>query len=211
MWYAWTSAPILGDLLTMVVEVRSGFSFEILPGAKIRPSSIDHEVELDQDGTRRLVKATRLSSEAQNWLNSLEPGYVGSLPLEKGERISVNPEGVAITFRAQGLDHALGRAKTLLDFAALLPKQKSHTLPRKLRGVAPLIRAWAISDDAKREARLEAAARPDLEVLVSTWRSHVDLINATINQRPTSNLSARLMAFAEAAQEAELRLTRGAL
>jgi hypothetical protein len=118
----------------------------------------------------------------------------------------VNPETVAITFQAKGLDHALYRARTLLEFVALLPKRQAHTLPEELRAIAPLIRAWSVTDDAKRGARLAAASRLQLEGLASAWREHLDVINATIEHRPESDLSIRLMAFSQAAMEAERQI-----
>jgi hypothetical protein len=51
------------------------------------------------------------------------------LALTEHRQISLNPETVAITFQAKGLDHALLRARTLLEFVALLPKRRA-TLPR---------------------------------------------------------------------------------
>jgi hypothetical protein len=208
-WYLWTNLPALEPSLTMVVEARPGFSFEIHPGPVIRPGILDSEIELDREGRKHLVKARHISAAAQSWIDSLEPGILDGLALEKGEQMSVHRESVAITFQPRGLDHALRRAGTLTTFAKLFPPKKAHTLPRELRPISPLIRTYSISDDAKREARLAAASRQQLEELVSDWRKHLTLINATIDERPDTSLSIRLMAFSQAAQEAEVQL-RGA-
>ena len=208
-WSMWTSSPVLEPSLTMVVDVSSGFSFEVHPGSEIRPGFFDTEAEVDEEGKRHLVKARRPSPASQSWIDSLDPGYLDGLALERWESISVNEESLAITFRPKGLDYALHRATTLTNFANLLPKKRAHTLPKELRPIAPLIRAYSISDDAKREARLAAASRPQLEELAAVWRTHSKLINATIDERPDTSLSARLMAFSEAAQEAERQLRAG--
>jgi hypothetical protein len=208
-WHVWTNPPALAPSLTMVAEIKSGLSFEIVHGPQIRPGTFDFEIAEDPDGRRHFVKVSKLSPEVQSWIDNLEPAYLARLALGEQEELSVHPETVAIEFQANGLAHALERARTLLDFATLLPKRKAHTLPKELRPIAPLIRMWSISDDAKREARLAAASRPDLEGLVSAWRGHLDLLNATIEQRPTTDLSVRLMAFSQAAQEAELQLSSG--
>jgi hypothetical protein len=205
-WYLRTNPPSLGPTLTMVIEISTGLSFDIQPGPQVRPGASDYRVEEDSDGRRKLVDVRQLSEAAQNWIDNLEPRYLSELALEKDEHIGVHPETVAITFRANGLEHALDRAKTLRAFAGLLPRRKGHTLPKELRPLTSTIRSWAISDDAKREARLSAASKPQLEILVSAWREHLDLVNATIDQRPDTSLSARLMAFCQAAQEAELLL-----
>jgi len=208
-WYLWTNSPALEPSLTMVVEASPGFSFEIHPGPVIRPGLLDSEIELDREGRKHLVKARHIAAAAQRWIDSLEPGTLSGLALEKGEEISVHRESVAITFQPNGLDHALHRAGTLINFAKLLPPKKAHSLPKELRPLRPLIRTYSISDDAKREARLAAASRQELEELVSDWRKHLTLINATIDERPDTSLSIRLMAFSQAAQEAELQLRAG--
>jgi hypothetical protein len=209
-WHVWTHPPILGPLLTMVVEAKSGLTFELVSGPKIRPGLLEHAVQEDSDGRKHLVEVREISPAVESWINSLETSSFTRLALTEHEQISVSPETVAITFQAKGLDHALYRARTLLEFVALLPKRKAHLLPKELRPIAPLVRAWSVTDDATREARLAAASRRQLEGLVSAWRRHRDLINATIAQRPTSDLSVRLMAFSQAAMEAELLLGNGA-
>lgn len=206
-WYLWTHPPVLGPLLTMVVEARSGLSFEIVAGPKIRPGRLDYEVQEDPQGHKNLVTVRKISPAVETWIDSLEPNAFTRMALDEHEVVSVNPEAAAITFQARGLDYAIYRARTLLDLVALLPKRKAHNLSAKLRPIAPLIRAWSVSDDGRREKRLAAASRPQLEAIVSAWREHLDLINSTIEQRPTSNLSARLMAFSEAAMEAEQHLS----
>lgn len=202
-WYAWTEPPALGRLLTIVIEARSGLSFELVSGPKIRPGLLDHTIEEDEQGQKHLVKVRAIAPAVEGWINSLEPDSFTRLALQEPEKISVHRETVAITFQAKGLDHALYRARTLLDLIALLPKRKAHTLPKELRPMAPLIRAWSVTDDAKREARLAAAPRSELDALVSAWREQLDVINSTIDERPETDLSARLMAFTQAAMEAE--------
>jgi hypothetical protein len=192
----------------MVVEAKSGLSFELVAGPKIRPGLTENAVEEDSEGQKHLVNVREVSPAVESWINGLEADAFIRLELQEHDQISVNPETVAITFQAKGLDHALYRARTLLEFVALLPKRKAHTLPKELRPIAPLIRAWSITDDAKREARLAAASRSELEGLTSAWREHLDLINATIEHRPTSDLSIRLMAFSQAAMEAEQQIRK---
>ena len=208
-WHVWTHPPVLGPLLTMVVEAKSGLTFELVSGPKIRPGLLENAVEEDSEGCKHLTKVSEVSPAVESWINSLEPNSLTRLALAEHEQISVHPETVAITFQAKGLDHALNRARTLLEFVAFLPKRKTHTLPKELRPIAPLIRSWSVIDDANREARLEAASRPELEGLASAWRQHLDLINATIEHRPESDLSIRLMAFSQAAMEAEQQIRSG--
>jgi hypothetical protein len=208
-WHVWTHPPILGPLLTMVVEAKSGLTFELVSGPKIRPGLLEHAVEEDSEGRKHLVKVREISPAVESWINSIETNSFTRLALTEHEEISVNPETVAITFQAKGLDHALYRGRTLLEFVALLPTREPHTLPKELRPIAPLIRAWSVTDDAKREARLAAASRLQLEGLASAWRDHLDLINATIEHRPESDLSNRLMAFSQAAMEAERQIRNG--
>jgi hypothetical protein len=208
-WHVWTHPPILGPLLTIVVEAKSGLKFELVSGPKIRPGLLDYAVEEDSEGRKRLAKVRDVSPAVESWINSLETNSFTRLALTEHDEISVNPETVAITFQAKGLDHALYRAGTLLEFVALLPKRNAHILPKELRPIAPLIRAWSVTDDAKREVRLAAASKLQLESLVSAWRKHLDVINATIEHRPESDLSIRLTAFSQAAMEAELILGHG--
>ena len=207
----WTNPPELEPSLTVVLEVKSGLSFEILAGPRIRPLQHEFEVRKDPDGLPNLVKVRQLSPTVERWIAELPPDALISLELKAGEVLSVHKESVAIQCRAEGLQHLADRTRMLIDFAKLLPKLKTHSLPRQLRPISDLIRSWSISDDRRREDRVTGASRPALEALVAAWRRHLDLINSTIAERPESALSGRLMAFSEAAMEAEqmLNIARG--
>lgn len=208
--FAWTSNPALGPLLTIVVEAKSGLRFDVLPGPTVQPGVLEFERVKGADGQTNIVRINDLPAGVRSWLQTLEPAALTRLGLMQDEKLAVYQVTIAITFPAKDLDHTMDRFATLVGFADLLPKRKPHVLPRQLRPISALIRSWSISDDAKREARLAAASTTELDELLVAWRQHVDVINSTIAARPESSLSTRLMAFSEAATEAEQEQLRRA-
>ena len=124
-WHVWTNPPALAPSLTMVVEVKSGFRFEIVQGPQIRPGTFDFEIEEDPDGRRHFVNVRHISAAIQSWIDSLEPTHLAQLALGEEERIAVYPETVAIMFQAKGLNHSLDRARALLNFTSVLPRSNS--------------------------------------------------------------------------------------
>ncbi len=193
--------PRLPDF-TFVAEHRSGLTLKVASDYTARPSEIDYQVEIAADGSRRLAEPI-VRPEAMSWLKTHARSLRSLVPLQDNEVLMVFPETVALNFNADAeteLDH---RLQQLLAVADLLPRKLPHRLPSALRPFSTLIRRWAISDDQRRQARLSAASRSDLEQLAQSWRANADLINATIDSDPSSPTSVRLMAFAQAGMEAE--------
>src|SRR5215472_5681102 len=206
----WTNAPsprLPG--FTLVAEHRSGLSFEVGADYRPRPLMTDFKVEIAPDGSRQLVKVRSIAPDGKRWFESHARSLPHLVPLWQNEVLTVTPQTVALSFDAAGEMDLDKRLRQLVAVADLLPRKMPHRLPAALRPLSAQIRRWAISDDYRREERLSAISHSELEHLVQSWRANAELINAVIEADPSSSISVRLMAFAQAGMEAESIFEKG--
>jgi hypothetical protein len=87
-------------------------------------------------------------------------------------------------------------------------------LPAALLELRPLIRKFAIGDDAVRDSEMQSAPISELEALARLTGAQWDAINAFLDEHmeetgtPQQDVALVLSAFAEAAAEAPLDLDR---
>ena len=150
----------------MVAEIKSGLSFEIVHGP--RDSTWDLRLpklpRIPMAG-RHFVKVGQAFPErSEVGSTTSSPAYLARLALGEQEELSVHPETVAIEFQANGLAHGRWSVPGHCPTSPRCCPNERHTRSRRsLRPIAPLIRMWSISDDAKRR---HAWQHPDL-----TWKA----------------------------------------
>lgn len=120
-------------------------------------------------------------------------------PLMTDYKVEIAPDG----------SRQIVRARSIAPDGMRWFETHARNLPPPLRPLSAQIRRWAISDDHRRQDRLSATSQSELEHLVQSWRANAELINAVIEADPSSSISVRLMAFAQAGMEAESILEEG--
>lgn len=116
----------------------------------------------------------RSLGEVEDWLSDAEVrACLNSLALKKGEYLTQVLNMTWACFVPRGLDADWARLELLVRLIGLLPEGKpkrqpkidASTLPELLRPLVSLIREWALSDDAKREAKIQNASMNKLASL----------------------------------------------
>ena len=194
---------------TFVAEHRSGLSLEVGADYRPRPLMTDYKVEIAPDGSRQIVRGRSIAPDGMRWFETHARNLPPLVPLRQNEVLTVTPQTVALSFDAAGEMDLDKRLRQLVAVAGLLPRKVPHRLPSALRPLSAQIRRWAISDDHRRQERLSATSQSELGHLVQSWRANAELINAVIEADPSSSISVRLMAFAQAGIEAESILEEG--
>lgn len=130
--FAWTADPVLGPLLTIVIDVKSGLRFDVLPGPTVQPGAFEFETAKDPGGQPHFVPVRDLAPSVRTWLQTLDPTALTRLALRQDEQLAVYRETIAITFPAKDLDYTMDRFSTLVWFAALLPIGRDRASLRAL-------------------------------------------------------------------------------
>jgi hypothetical protein len=140
---------------------------------------------------------------------------IEALELDPHESLHVYRNGLTLYSRPtsdQRLADLLGSAVAVAERLPAAEKvvRSFAALPSEFRSLVPMIRRWAVSDDAERMARMERASRGQLELLVRRLTPVFPAINKYLDSfgGTPSEPAVALGTLAECATEAELLLRR---
>jgi hypothetical protein len=142
--------------------------------------------------------------------------FIEQLGLEDGEGLVVCANALRAYLKCPSQDRLMSFPETLTRIVEELPSEKSEPmdsseLPAQFHGLQPLIRLWAIADDADRSERVKRASVKILRHFVDTVYLQLDAIDTYLHSfgdNPLSEAAAALGTLAECACEAKLRLDR---
>ena len=160
------------------------------------------------------------------WLSQPEHStLVAALGLGANEQLLVARNATSLIVEPRGIEADWKRLDDLLHLVAALPPEDpppgsgelidglrfdAAGVAADLRELLPILRTWAIGDDAVRSDRIAAASSDDLRELVTVVAGELDRIDALIDSHaePVPDEAVLLGRLAEAAIEARHELAR---